>query len=265
MCGHGAKGPSPMAGNDRIGTAGWSIPKAHAAEFAGAGSHLQRYAARFPAVEINSSFYRSHKPQTYARWATSVPSTFRFAVKVPKEITHVRRLAGVADLLDRFLAEARELGGTLGPLLVQTPPSLAFDEAVVGGFLDDLRSRFDGKMACEPRHSTWFTDEVDALLSRFQVARVIADPAPVPRAAASGGWPGLVYRRLHGSPRMYYSAYSAACLNTIANRVRESAENGREDWTIFDNTAEGEATHDALGLLLRMRHGNCDPSREFDG
>src|SRR6187455_1643415 len=102
-----------------VGVAGWPIPKPHAGLFPETGSHLQRYAARFNAVEINSSFYRPHRPATYARWAASVPPDFRFAVKVPREITHRRRLVEVDDLLERFPGEATHLGEKLGPLLVQ--------------------------------------------------------------------------------------------------------------------------------------------------
>src|SRR5258708_2979797 len=98
----------------RVGCAGWSIPKKQAHHFPGAGSHLERYAGRFNAVEINSSFYRPHRPTTYARWADSVPAGFRFAVKVPREITHERRLVDAAEGLDRFLAEACALGDRLG-------------------------------------------------------------------------------------------------------------------------------------------------------
>src|SRR5690349_23923685 len=118
-----------MSGKVRVGTAGWSIPARFADAFPGTGSHLERYARRFDAAEINSSFYRPHRPETYARWAASVPDGFRFAVKVPREVTHRRRLAGAADVLDRFLGEAGALGEKLGPLLVQLPPSLAFDAA----------------------------------------------------------------------------------------------------------------------------------------
>jgi uncharacterized protein YecE (DUF72 family) len=233
----------------RIGTAGWSIPKPHAAEFAGEGTHLQRYARRFSAVEINSSFYRPHRPATYARWAGSVPAGFRFAVKVPREITHTRKLVSSTDVLDRFLTEVQALGDTLGPLLVQLPPSLGFDEGVVGGFLEAFRARFDGDVVWEPRHASWFTDDVDTLLSQFRVARVAADPALVPRAAVPGGWPGLIYWRLHGSPRVYYSDYPAAFLDRIAGLLRAP------DWCIFDNTALGEATHDALDLLRKVDSG----------
>jgi uncharacterized protein YecE (DUF72 family) len=93
----------------RIGTAGWSIPKPHAAAFPVEGTHLQRYARCFPAVEIKSSFYRPHRPATYARWAASVAPDFRFAVEVAREITHVSRLVRITEPLDRFLSEALAL------------------------------------------------------------------------------------------------------------------------------------------------------------
>src|SRR5215217_2835510 len=125
----------------RTGTAAWSIPREHAAPFPVTGSHLERYGAVFNAVEINSSFYRPHRTATYERWAASVPEDFRFAVKVPKAITHERRLTDVDDLLDRFLSEAGGLGTKLGPLLVQLPPSLSFKPGVADRFLNQIRSR----------------------------------------------------------------------------------------------------------------------------
>src|SRR5205809_97187 len=109
-----------------VGCAGWSIPKQHAHCFPAHGTHLERYAQRFPAVELNSSFYRPHRPTTYARWAASVPENFQFAVKVPREITHTRRLVDVTEPLECFLGEVQALGAKLGPLLIQLPPSLRF-------------------------------------------------------------------------------------------------------------------------------------------
>ena len=235
----------------RIGTAGWVIPRQHAASFPGDGSHLQRYAGRFSAVEINSSFYRPHRPATYARWAASVPAGFQFAVKVPRTITHERKMVDVVEPLERFLGEVHALGGALGPLLVQLPPSLAFDAVVAGEFFGLLRERFEGGVVCEPRHPSWFSDAADAVLLQCRVARVAADPAPVPRAAEPGGWPGIVYRRLHGSPRMYDSGYSAEYLDTVAQALREDLAHGRDCWCVFDNTALGEAAGDALGVLGR--------------
>ena len=94
----------------RIGRAAWALPKAHLSAFPEEGTHLERYAARFSAVEINSSFYRPDRPATYARWAASVPADFRFAVKVPKTITHQHRLTEIDSLLESFLREVTELG-----------------------------------------------------------------------------------------------------------------------------------------------------------
>jgi uncharacterized protein YecE (DUF72 family) len=233
----------------RVGCAGWSIFKQHAALFPPANSQLERYAQRFNAVEINSSFYRPHLPATYARWAATTPDGFSFAVKMPKAITHTRRLAGTTELLERFLAEAGQLGAKLGPLLVQLPPSLRFDAGVAGAFFKLLRERFSGLVACEPRHPSWFSAEAEALLITAQAARVAADPAIVPAAATPGGWPGLVYYRLHGSPEMYASAYTETYLDALAQQISLVAAPA---WCIFDNTALGEATTDALDLLDRL-------------
>jgi uncharacterized protein YecE (DUF72 family) len=234
-----------------IGCAGWSIRKEHVQEFSRKGSHLERYAARFPAVEINSSFYRPHRPATYARWAASVPAEFRFAVKVPRAITHECRLIGAIELLDRFLAEAGALGPKLGPLLVQLPPSLIFDAAIAGRFFTDLRQRFHGAVVCEPRHRSWFETTPDQLLASFQVARVTADPAVVPYAAEPGGWCGLTYYRLHGTPRVYWSSYPLQYLDVLAHSMT-AARGVMPFWCIFDNTALGAATANALYLLARL-------------
>lgn len=217
--------------------------------FPPASSLLQRYAAVLPAVEINSSFYRPHRPATYARWAAAVPRQFRFAVKLPRSLTHEARLAGGGHLLEAFLAEAGALGDRLGVLLVQLPPSLDFDRKVAGAFFGDLRSRFQGLIACEPRHPSWFGGEAEGLLRERRVARVAADPAIVPDARVPGGWTGLSYWRLHGSPRIYYSAYSQGDLMRLADEV--TGVEG-EAWCIFDNTAAGAATGQALDLVARL-------------
>ena len=216
-------------------------------------SHLERYSARFNATEINSSFYRSHLPKTYERWAAHVPAHFRFAVKVPKEITHVRRLVDAGELLDRFLSEIGMLGNKLGPLLVQLPRGNHFDGNVASEFFDGLRRRFDGEVVCEPRHPTWFTLEAEKMLRGAEISRVAADPACVPQAAQPGGWERLVYYRLHGSPRMYYSSYSGERLRVISQNLANAAQHGHSAWCIFDNTALGEATGNALFLSRQVR------------
>jgi uncharacterized protein YecE (DUF72 family) len=241
-----------MQGEVRIGTAGWTIPAQSAEAFPAQGSHLQRYAQRFNAVEINSSFYRPHKPATYAKWAASVPPNFRFAVKMPREITHTRKLEDFALPLDRFLTEIAALGDKLGPLLVQLPPSLRCEIDTAAQFFHELRARFAGGVVFEPRHPSWFDGRVDDLLLHFNVARVAADPARVAAAAEPGGWPGMVYLRLHGSPRMYYSAYSEEYLDRAALLIRQAAERQAESWCIFDNTAHGAACGNALSLMSRL-------------
>ena len=236
----------------RVGTAGWSLPKEHRDTFADEGTHLERYASRLGAVEINSSFYRPHRPATYERWAGSVPPDFRFAVKIPRAITHEGRLVDAGEALDAFLAEATALGERLGCLLVQLPPSLQFDADVARAFFAALRDRFDGGVALEPRHATWFEPAAETMLVEHRVARVGADPARVPLAALTGGWRELAYVRLHGSPRIYYSNYDDAYLDALATRLDELARESREVWCIFDNTALGAATANALGLVDRL-------------
>jgi uncharacterized protein YecE (DUF72 family) len=243
---------SEERGKIHIGCAGWSIPSTQAAAFGDGASHLARYATRFDVVEINSSFYRPHRLATYRRWAASVPDGFRFAVKVPRTITHERRLAESDHLLDAFLEQCGELGPALGLLLLQLPPSLKFDERVVSGFLSTLRARFNGSVVCEPRHASWFNDgAADALLARHRIARVAADPAVVPRAGEPGGWGGMVYYRLHGSPRLYYSSYDDAALDALAAKLEAAAQRGAA-WCIFDNTAAGAAMDNALRLQERL-------------
>ncbi len=236
----------------RVGCAGWAIPKAHKSEFPADGSHLQRYAARFPAVEVNSSFYRPHRPATWSRWAESVPDDFRFSAKVPKTITHTQRLSDAAALLDTFLSEVTCLGPKLGCLLVQLPPSLVYDATTVESFFEDFRSRFDGAVVVEPRHATWFTPDVAARLHALRIGQVAADPAVVPEAAEPAGWPDIVYVRLHGSPEIYYSNYDEPYLDRLAARMRDYTTRARVVWCIFDNTARFAATPNALSLLARL-------------
>lgn len=232
----------------RVGCAGWSLPAPPEHLRAPTRSQLQRYAELFDTVEINSSFYRPHRPATYARWAQSVPDGFRFSAKLPRTISHQRRLKDCAAELDAFLAGVTELGGKLGVLLLQLPPTLAFDAAAAGRFFAELRERHAGAVACEPRHVSWFRLEAERLLRTYSIARAGADPARVPRAAVPGGDHRIEYVRLHGSPHMYYDAYDDAALQRVARRLSRSTAVARERWCLFDNTARGAAQVDAVRL-----------------
>lgn len=237
----------------RIGCAGWSLAGKHAALFPREGSHLQRYAAVFNCAEINSSFYRPHQPQTYRKWAEAVPRAFRFSVKMPKAISHEARLRHCDSLLERFLAQVEQLGDRLGFLLLQLPPSLAFDARSALRFFDHLRVRHDGPVGCEPRHVSWFNGAVDAALRERGIARVGADPFRVPRALFPGGDRTIEYVRLHGSPRMYYDTYPPEVLEPIVRRLSRPAGRTMQRWCIFDNTTLGHATTDAFALMQRAR------------
>jgi uncharacterized protein YecE (DUF72 family) len=238
-----------------VGCAGWSLPRGVQDQFGPGDSHLARYATRLAVTEINSSFHRPHRPALYAKWAAAVPADFRFSAKLPKAITHERRLAGCEGPLAEFLAQVEALGPRLACLLVQLPPSLAFEPAVAQPFLQLLRMRFPGALAMEPRHATWFAPEADALLHDLRIARVLADPVRHDAGRWPGGWPQRVYLRLHGSPRMYYSAYAKDVLRALAVRMREAEAQGAEVWCIFDNTASGAAAGDALELLRLLEEG----------
>ncbi len=256
----------------RIGTAGWTLPRAHAHHFPKTGTHLERCSHGFNCVEVNSSFHRPHQRKTWERWARCTPPDFRFSVKLPKAITHTAQLANCGALLQTFFEEISGLGDKLGPLLVQLPPKLAYDESLAHDFFTTIRELHPhdadtGLIALEPRHASWFTAAANRVLRSFEIARVAADPpkgSPLvpserssarwggsPLAATPGGWPGFCYWRLHGQPRTYYSAYDAAFLRRLARELRQTT--CAQQWVIFDNTALGHATGNALDLIRRMQ------------
>jgi uncharacterized protein YecE (DUF72 family) len=249
---------SPALSNLHIGTAGWTLPRDHAHHFPSPGdaklTHLQRYAHNLNCVEINSSFHRPHQRKTWERWAATTPPNFRFSVKLPRTITHEAKLANTGALLQTFLDQATGLGQKLGPLLIQLPPSLTFDEPLAHDFLTTLRELHpvtiptENLAALEPRHPSWFTRSADRLLRSFDLARVAADPPKgSPAASTPGDFQHLLYYRLHGSPRTYYSPYPDADLTHLAQTLRASSP-ATTAWVIFDNTALGHATANALHL-----------------
>ena len=234
-----------------IGTAGWSIPRAVAPEFSGVGSHLERYSRVFDGAEINSSFHRPHARAVYERWAASTPSHFRFSVKLPRPITHDGELRRARAGLVTFFQQVSGLSEKLGPVLVQLPPSLAFNARVARAFFEALRTIHDGQVVCEPRHPTWFEPKAEQLLVAWRVARVATDPSRIPAAKIPGGCTpeqgGITYYRLHGSPRKYWSRYPLDRIREWAREIRAHALRG-EAWFILDNTASGAAAENALEM-----------------
>ena len=230
-----------------VGTAGWSITRAVAPRFDTAGSHLERYSRRLRCAEINSSFYRPHASKTYARWRESTPPGFRFAVKVPRTITHELKLKQTRPGFLEFLDQTCALQEKRGPILVQLPPSLQFDAEAAREFFDTVRTAHEGSVVLEPRHPTWFSADASSLLAFHRISRVVADPSPVREPIVQQHCEaGTAYFRLHGSPRMYWSRYDLHYLRALARTARTSP--ATEVWCVFDNTASGAAIENALEL-----------------
>lgn len=226
----------------RIGTAGWTIPRDSKDAFPAEGSHLGRYSQALSGVEINSSFHRPHQAKTYRRWNEETPDAFRFSVKLAKDFTHVQRLATKGAELAAWLAPVHELDAKLGAILVQLPPSLAFDRKLADRFFKNLRKHCDRLIALEPRHCSWSSEDALQILLAHDITKVEADPE---KCAAPPDRSRPRYIRLHGSPVIYKSEYEMATIEFWSDELRKSKG---EDWVIFDNTTFGFATKNALAL-----------------
>ena len=230
-----------------IGTSGWSYPwqgifyppQLRPAQY------LPYYAAHFNCTEINSSFYHFTMAKTIEKWLAETPGYFKFAPKLNRELTHTLRLAGVEELLDKFMSRFLLMGPRLGPVLVQIPASFKFDDRVAGGFFQLLREKYPAQpFAFEPRHHSWFSAESLGLLREHNIAFVIA--------TSGGRFPGLetatadtVYFRLHGDEKLYDSNHSDEKLEKYAFMIKDWLEEGREIWVFFNNTMRGQALTDA--------------------
>ena len=224
-----------------IGLAGWSeAVSKHREHFPGTGSGLARYAETFSMVEVNASFYRAVRAETFASWAEQTPETFHFSVKINRAITHAARLSANAKL-EQALEPMMSLGPKLLAVLIQLPPTLAHEPERDTAFLSRLREIYAGMVAWEPRHPSWESPEAEALLAGYGVTRVRTE-IPGPDAAYSAGG---TYVRLHGTPRRYYSAYSPTDLSTLAAWLGAAPAPAI---VIFDNTASSAGVRNALEL-----------------
>lgn len=230
-----------------VGTASWNIPKQTKNLFPESGSHLERYAQIFNCVEINSSFYRDHKPETYKRWSEGVGKDFKFSVKLSKYFTHQHRFKESGPALRENIQGILELGAKLGVILIQLPPSLAYQRQDVLNFFKSLRNFYNGHVVLEPRHKSWINLEVAKIMADYKINKVLADPEPCPFTAQMRlQTENLRYLRLHGTPEIYKSRYSKEDIQRIADLAANSKQ---QMWCIFDNTTFGYATENAFELL----------------
>jgi uncharacterized protein YecE (DUF72 family) len=209
---------------------------------------LTWYATRFPTVEINASFYRLPPRETFERWRQQTPPGFRFAVKMSRYVTHIRRLRDPAEGLERFRAAAAGLGPKLGPVLIQLPPTLRADADAIDRFLAELRP--ESRAAFEFRHASWDTDEVRRKLRAAGAAWVLADrPGAVVPLHVTAPWS---YIRFHQG-RQGSAGYPRSKLRRWADRLTELPVN--ELFIYFNNDPGGAAVRDATTLteLLSQR------------
>ena len=269
------------AAQARVGISGWLYrpwrgvfyPKGlrHADELA--------YAAeRLTSIEVNGSFYSLQRPANWVRWRDASPEGFVYAVKGPRFVTHIKRLGDIdAPLANFFASGVLDLGGKLGPIIWQLPPTLQFDEALLDAFLGRLpRSRADAaalaarhdermegrasfavgddaplRHAVEVRHPSFETDAWRLLLERHHVASVTADTAgKYPRIDWTTA--DFAYARLHGEEELYASGYDDASLDRWAAWTREHLDAGRDAYVYFDNDIKVRAPFDAMGLIARL-------------
>ncbi|MEO6602384.1 MAG: DUF72 domain-containing protein [Polyangiaceae bacterium] len=235
-----------------IATAGWALPPSLQHLCKPGGTGLERYASVLNGVEINSTFYRRHREATFERWSASVPDTFRFAVKLPRSITHEAALAAPRSGLKDFFQDIRGLGPKQGPVLVQLPASVPFERRRVECFFGALRELYSGLVACEPRHPSWYAERAERTFVEHDVARVVADPPRPSAARSAAGSDRLLYVRWHGSPRTYWSAYSDDSLASLVDVVLERRQGAT--WCVFDNTAAGAALPNAVRFRALFEH-----------
>jgi uncharacterized protein YecE (DUF72 family) len=233
-----------------IGTSGWVYPHWRGVFYP---PHLRQaewfshYARSFATVEINNTFYRLPRPETFDAWREQAPPGFRYAVKANRFITHLKKLKDTEAALKEFFERAGRLRATLGPVLYQLPPHWAVDVDRFAAFLSALPEGF--LHAVEFRNPTWFTDEVFQLMERHGVSHCLHDMVPlqVP-ARLTADW---TYVRFHGDPR-HGGDYPRAALEAWAKRMLAWLDGGMEVYAYFNNDVGGFALSNAQALLGRI-------------
>ncbi len=247
-------GGGAQPGKGYIGTSGWSYNDWAKGRFypkgLKQGEWLRYFAERFGTVEVNASFYRLPRPEMITRWHSLTGSRFRFAVKLWRRITHLKRLADCRRELGDFFGVVAALGRKRGPLLVQLPPSLTKDVARLDTFLTDLKQTAKParwKVTVEFRHPSWLCDEVYRLLDSHRVALCLADLPRCPITEPNDA--SFVYLRRHGPGGDYRGCYAPAQVAADASRVRRWLQDGRDVFVYYNNDIGGHAIDNARQLI----------------
>jgi uncharacterized protein YecE (DUF72 family) len=232
-----------------VGTSGWSYEHWQGVLYPhGTPVHdrLGHYVPHYRTVELNSSYYRWPTDAAFASWRRRTPEGFQVTVKAPRGLTHGARLYAPERWLARVARGLGQLREKLGVLLVQLPPSLAYDHARLAYFLGQVPDWL--RVAVELRHPSWHREEVFALLEQHRAAYCVMSGAHLPcllRATAP-----FVYARLHGPDHhhLYAGSYSDDDLRWWADRAREWQSQGRDVYVYFNNDGGGNAVRNASTL-----------------
>jgi uncharacterized protein YecE (DUF72 family) len=245
-----------------LGTSGWQYRDWRAGLYAGVPQRLwlEHYAQRFATVELNNPFYRLPERDTFAQWRSRTPDDFCFAVKMSRYLTHIKRLKEPAEPVQRLMSRADALGDRLGPVLLQLPPNLVADpdalDAVLRAYPPGVR------VAVEPRHASWWTAQIRAVLERRRAALCWADRlgralTPLWRTADWG------YLRLHEGRANPKPRYGAAALSTWLHRIEAAFPAGQAVpvYVYFNNDPGGAAVRDATALGVAAERRGTPASR----
>jgi len=244
----------------RIGCSGWQYKHWAASAKASAGQvdyfypaglpqsrWFAHYARTFDTVEINNSFYRLPEAATFAKWREQAPSTFLYAVKASRFLTHMKKLKDPEDALVRFFDNARELGPRLGPVLYQLPPRWPINLERFAHFLAVLPRGY--RHVVEFREPTWYDERVYELMRRHQVALCLHDMQGSATEKLTVG--PFVYVRFHGWTK-YAGRYEDERLDEWADWLSERVRQGLDVFAYFNNDVGGHAPRDAVRLRSRV-------------
>jgi len=244
----------------RIGTSGWQYkdwrPAFYPARL-GQAQWLEYYAERFATVEVNNAFYRLPEAETFRQWHRRTPEDFVMAVKASRYLTHIRRLRQPRDPVKLLMQRARHLGTTLGPVLLQLPPTLRVDLAA----LEETLAAFPAstRVAVEPRHESWYHDDLAVVLAKHNAAYCMSDSpgsrAPRWRTADWG------YLRLHEGRARPHPCYGRRALETWAERLAELFRSRHDVYVFFNNDHNACALRDAQRFAAAVRRAGLRPTR----
>ncbi|MDT3399390.1 DUF72 domain-containing protein [Streptomyces sp. B1866] len=223
---------------------------------------LEEYTRRFATVESNNAFYRLPAPEQFAAWRDRTPPGFVMALKASRYLTHIKRLRDPEEPVRRLMDHAGALGDRLGPVLLQLPPTLPADPALLDACLGCFPS--GTRVAVEPRHPSWWTDEVREVLRRRGAALCWADAGSRPAGPLwrTAGWG---YLRFHGGRASPPPRYGRQALATWARRVGDTWPAGADVYAYFNNDPGGAAVRDAAVFARAVAGLGREATRTPDG